>query len=415
VCFTSNVSRCCSVVLFEIPPLRTNDMATSADASEGAVGYTRSASSTYGNFVAALKEPRNAKYRKALATYAKSVASAAAAASSTATTSSPPLPADGAGVESAAAAAAAAAAAVDPVAVRRFLTSFTTGLRQTPAWRTDDDAAWRQVQEGVEKYVMIKLYAAVFSADPADAALDARLTYKARLLATFLDFEHLDIDVEAEECVQAWQDASKALQSINQFKAPRDKMVCLLNCCQVSARERLHVLRWRVCMSCALVLPTQTRPCVCCCRLSRSPNTRFYTTLSASLRAVAATRVLPRPLPAEGRHSLVARRTSCLCWCTSSSRLCRRTHGRTCRCVYLVCWVAATRSLVPCHVGQISWRRMCVCVYVRAGVCVCVCVVCVCLFGVFGLLVGVASRLLARNERTVLAALWLRPVHSTVS
>ncbi len=41
---------------------------------------------------------------------------------------------------------------------------------------------------------MLKLHPSVFLAEPADTALDARLVRKARHLATFLDFEHLDID-----------------------------------------------------------------------------------------------------------------------------------------------------------------------------------------------------------------------------
>eukprot|EP00750_Incisomonas_marina_P004301 INCI13458.14.p2 GENE.INCI13458.14~~INCI13458.14.p2 ORF type:complete len:542 (-),score=118.29 INCI13458.14:3409-5007(-) len=192
----------------------------------------------YSDFSALFKSPQNAKYRKALAAFAKKTAATAATAAAAAaairsteggvsaidTASAPASAAEG---------AAGAPAAVDHQAIRQFISSFTTGLRQTAAWKEQDEREWQNTKEGVEKYAMLKLHSTVFLADAKCREVDERLVTKARHLATFLDFEHLDIDSEAEELVDAWSNASNALQRINHYKAPRDKMVCILNCCQV--------------------------------------------------------------------------------------------------------------------------------------------------------------------------------------
>ena len=196
----------------------------------------------YSDFSALFKSPQNAKYRKALAAFAKKTAATAATAAAAAaairsteggvsaidTASAPASAAEG---------AAGAPAAVDHQAIRQFISSFTTGLRQTAAWKEQDEREWQNTKEGVEKYAMLKLHSTVFLADAKCREVDERLVTKARHLATFLDFEHLDIDSEAEELVDAWSNASNALQRINHYKAPRDKMVCILNCCQVRAQS----------------------------------------------------------------------------------------------------------------------------------------------------------------------------------
>ena len=140
---------------------------------------------------------------------------------------------------------------------------------------------WLNTMEGVEKYAMLKLHPLVFggattsttpdsansapsattttttttntdaaaaatttTTNPAyiqnsDVSTDLRLLRKSRLLRTFITLEHLDIDAvsaEGEEVpATAWANAAKALHQMNQFRAPRDKLICLLNCCRVRA------------------------------------------------------------------------------------------------------------------------------------------------------------------------------------
>ena len=174
---------------------------------------------TYNDFTTVFKAPANAKFRKALSAFAKGVSADAAKATNSGSDAQ---------TES-------AASPVDPNNVRSFIASFTADLRQQPGWKDQDAAEWRNSCEGVEKYAMLKLFPSVFAKNPEDLAKDRRLERKARCLATFIDFEHLDIDSEVEELVESWSNASKALQRINQYRSPRDKVVCLLNCCLVRA------------------------------------------------------------------------------------------------------------------------------------------------------------------------------------
>ncbi|KAK9081892.1 hypothetical protein Syun_030729 [Stephania yunnanensis] len=79
---------------------------------------------------------------------------------------------------------------------------------------------------------MTKLYTRVFASVPEDVKCDERLSEKMALLQQFVRPENLDIKPTFQN-ETSWLLAQKELQKINMYKAPRDKLGCILNCCRV--------------------------------------------------------------------------------------------------------------------------------------------------------------------------------------
>ncbi|XP_058089624.1 vacuolar protein sorting-associated protein 9A-like isoform X2 [Magnolia sinica] len=85
---------------------------------------------------------------------------------------------------------------------------------------------------GLEKYVMTKLFTRAFASLPEDVKRDEQLSEKMSLVQQFIHPENLDIKPSFQN-ESSWLLAQKELQKINMYKAPRDKLVCILNCCKV--------------------------------------------------------------------------------------------------------------------------------------------------------------------------------------
>ncbi|XP_059631061.1 vacuolar protein sorting-associated protein 9A-like isoform X2 [Cornus florida] len=113
-----------------------------------------------------------------------------------------------------------------------FLLTMEVAIRDHPLW---DGATEEEIDcaiEGLEKYVMTKLFSRTFASFPEDAKIDLEISEKIRLLQNFLKPEHLDIPVVLHN-EASWLLAEKELQKINAFKNPREKLLCVLNCCRV--------------------------------------------------------------------------------------------------------------------------------------------------------------------------------------
>lgn len=119
-------------------------------------------------------------------------------------------------------------------------------LASNDVFKDLDKPQIRNSKEGIEKLVMGKLYPKCFSpclaeyhvsTDPthaADLVKDAQLSEKT-LEFRFLSPQHLEI---LPALINAKLDnfvllSGKELRKINNYKSPRDKMVCVLNCCKV--------------------------------------------------------------------------------------------------------------------------------------------------------------------------------------
>ncbi|XP_052149117.1 vacuolar protein sorting-associated protein 9A [Oryza glaberrima] len=120
----------------------------------------------------------------------------------------------------------------DSAAVQEFLENMEGAFRAHTPWAGSSEEELESAGEGLEKYVMTKLFNRVFASVPEDVKSDEELFEKMSLLQQFIRPENLDIKPEYQS-ETSWLLAQKELQKINMYKAPRDKLACILNCCKV--------------------------------------------------------------------------------------------------------------------------------------------------------------------------------------
>ncbi|KAB1205413.1 Vacuolar protein sorting-associated protein 9A [Morella rubra] len=127
----------------------------------------------------------------------------------------------------------------DSAAIQQFLASMEAAFRAHPLWAGCSEEELESAGEGLEKYVMTKLFPRVFASHPNDVKLDDQLSEKMALVQQFVRPENLDIKPTFQN-ETSWLLAQKELQKINMYKAPRDKLVCILNCCKVISNLLLN-------------------------------------------------------------------------------------------------------------------------------------------------------------------------------
>ncbi|KAI4282541.1 MAG: hypothetical protein L6R38_002838 [Xanthoria sp. 2 TBL-2021] len=142
-----------------------------------------------------------------------------------------------------------------------FLTFITGKMSQCEVWRGASDAEFDNAKEGMEKLVMNRLYSQTFSpaipppAPPQggkggkkniekllgpgrkgqhqeDIERDDILGQKVRIYR-WVQEEHLDIAPLGDSGRRFMSFAQQQLLKIKMYRAPRDKVVCVLNCCKV--------------------------------------------------------------------------------------------------------------------------------------------------------------------------------------
>ncbi|XP_042491082.1 vacuolar protein sorting-associated protein 9A-like isoform X2 [Macadamia integrifolia] len=121
---------------------------------------------------------------------------------------------------------------IKSVAVQEFLFNMEGAFRAHSLWAGCSEEELESAGEGLEKYVMTKLFTRVFASLPEDVKCDEQLSEKMALIQQFIRPENLDIKPTFQN-ETSWLLAQKELQKINMYKAPRDKLVCILNCCKV--------------------------------------------------------------------------------------------------------------------------------------------------------------------------------------
>ncbi|KAK7334486.1 hypothetical protein VNO80_26243 [Phaseolus coccineus] len=124
--------------------------------------------------------------------------------------------------------------------VQDFFLSMEAAMRDHPLWTTASEEDIDCAMEGLEKYIMIKLFSRTFSAAAEDAKIDNEIFEKICQLQTFLKPEHLDIPPILQN-EASWLLAEKELLKINAFKAPHEKLLSILNCCRVINNVLLNV------------------------------------------------------------------------------------------------------------------------------------------------------------------------------
>lgn len=146
-----------------------------------------------------------------------------------------------------------------------FLEFISKKMAQCEVWRTVSDAEFDNAREGMEKLVMNRLYSQTFSpaippvsgsprksgrrgrsqADAAnphgpgrrgqhqeDVERDDVIAQKIRIYG-WIGEEHLDMKPLGDKGRKFMGLAQQELLKINSYRAPRDKVICVLNCCKV--------------------------------------------------------------------------------------------------------------------------------------------------------------------------------------
>jgi len=139
--------------------------------------------------------------------------------------------------------------------IRDFLTFIYAKMDQCDIWREVGDVEIDNAMEGMEKLVMNRLYTQTFSPEiplldgkarfderfpgrrgqhQEDVERDSILSQKVRIYSWIRE-EHLDIgDAVSGEGGRRFLDlAVKEMLKIGSYRAPRDKVICVLNSCKV--------------------------------------------------------------------------------------------------------------------------------------------------------------------------------------
>ncbi|KAF7430928.1 hypothetical protein PC9H_006643 [Pleurotus ostreatus] len=143
--------------------------------------------------------------------------------------------------------------------INDFLNFISIRMREVDAWKTTSDVEFDYAMEGMEKLVMNRLYEFTFTPQVARAVPPRPITSddleKDRILSQriglfgWIEEKHLDIPVgEGSKGFLMFAQQGMLfiynvlydhlspfleLLKINHYKAPRDKLICILNCCKV--------------------------------------------------------------------------------------------------------------------------------------------------------------------------------------
>ncbi|KAF8874457.1 hypothetical protein CPB84DRAFT_1817900 [Gymnopilus junonius] len=126
--------------------------------------------------------------------------------------------------------------------INDFLTFIAAQMKECDVWKNTSETDFENAMEGMEKLVMNRLYDFTFTpqlklANPPrpittdDLERDRVLSQRIALFG-WLEEKHLDIP-EGEGSKGFLMFAEQELLKINHYKAPRDKLICILNCCKV--------------------------------------------------------------------------------------------------------------------------------------------------------------------------------------
>ncbi|KAI0272546.1 hypothetical protein BC834DRAFT_817077 [Gloeopeniophorella convolvens] len=126
--------------------------------------------------------------------------------------------------------------------INDFLNFISQKMREAEVWRNASDAEFDNAIEGMEKLVMNRLYDFTFTPQIArcqpprpittdDLERDRVLAQRIALFE-WVQPSHLDVPT-AEGSNGFLMFAQQELVKINHYKAPRDKLICILNCCKV--------------------------------------------------------------------------------------------------------------------------------------------------------------------------------------
>lgn len=116
---------------------------------------------------------------------------------------------------------------------RNFMEVSEEKVRSHPLWANAADEEMEEMTESLERFVLSKIYRVVFAPSPSDLERDKQLKTRISDLS-WIEPRHLDIklDMSLPKVQRMLAVAVEQLRNWNTFKAPRDKMVCILNACK---------------------------------------------------------------------------------------------------------------------------------------------------------------------------------------
>ena len=118
--------------------------------------------------------------------------------------------------------------------VRNFLQVLEEKIRNHTVWASASEDELDEMSETLERFVVSKIYRVIFAPSPPDLVRDEELKQKITRLSVWLEPRHLDInlDTTSRRTIRVLGLAVEQLRKWNTYKAPRDKMVCILNACK---------------------------------------------------------------------------------------------------------------------------------------------------------------------------------------
>ncbi|KAJ2611487.1 hypothetical protein H4S08_003132 [Coemansia sp. RSA 1365] len=116
--------------------------------------------------------------------------------------------------------------------VHEFLDFITVKMRESEIWQNLSDRDFDNAREGMEKLVMNRLYPMCFSPSTSDDTDKDHVIREKMSLFRWIREDHLDIPTSPQNAAFL-QFAKSELLKMNNFKSPRDKVICILNCCTV--------------------------------------------------------------------------------------------------------------------------------------------------------------------------------------
>ncbi|KAL2315905.1 Vacuolar protein sorting-associated protein 9a [Schizosaccharomyces pombe] len=127
--------------------------------------------------------------------------------------------------------------------IRDFLKFINEKIEQYEPWASGSQAEIDNAKEGMEKLVLNRLYTSLFSPEIAKSGIplssehsddveEDRVLSEKMELFQWITEENLDIKKQKSSS-KFFKLAADELRRINDYHAPRDKIICLLNCCKV--------------------------------------------------------------------------------------------------------------------------------------------------------------------------------------
>ncbi|KAI8985103.1 hypothetical protein BDB01DRAFT_788933 [Pilobolus umbonatus] len=116
--------------------------------------------------------------------------------------------------------------------IQDFLDFIYVKMRECGVWKEMTEQEFGNAKEGMEKLVMNRLHSFTFSPATTDDKERDEIVHQKISIFRWIRETHLDIP-ETEHNDRFLSFAEQEILKINNYRAPRDKLICILNCCKV--------------------------------------------------------------------------------------------------------------------------------------------------------------------------------------